>query len=854
MIGPYRLMELRERGATTEVHLAWDTRLNQRVELTRMPLLRRADDEETWRRFLEVMRRLTGLQHPSLQVPTGFASPSADAAWFVTDHADGERLRDLMERTGRLPWRVMALLLHEVATPLAWAHGHGVAHGRLAPERVIVEPTGRVTLGPLDVAARVLLGAGAGPDDAAALYDDVPYVAPEALAGGAPTMKGDLFSLGAMAWEMVTGRRLFGSSEDVRRHARAQRMAPDPGELVEGLPLHLRRLIQALLAVDPELRPTDARFVRDKLTEVLRGAGLNDPRASLREWLEREGRAEGRPRSETRPGFKGPAARTGDRRREVTGPGTSPPTEPYMAAVGASEVDETPAEEGVASGADLWTEPAARHEIPERSTLRVAALLALLVVALGVGLWIVFRQGDEGGGAAGRSARVEGATAPAPATTKVSRQLPPEADVEAVGAPPRDRAEAFTRKAESLLEAGNASLAEDMAREGLEQGGEDDSGLKLSLGRALAEQGRVDAAVEALLAADEEEVGATRGHVEAGFALAQAGRCEDALPIFDEAARRGLDSAELHKLTGNCHLLVGDPEEAIASLEVAEAKTQGDLDVLVPLATALEQAGRLEEARGYLERALEVAPEARRVHVALARIEAKTGQGGRAVARLDGTEDPDAPADPDALEVRAHAAFEAGRYGAAAKAYRRAIEAAGEDADPDLVRNYAVAMDRAGYTRAAIDAYRDAVDRIPDDPELSHRLGVLLAEEGRHRAAIRALEDALRADPGRWKARFRKGLSELESGQPEDAARTFGEVVEQRPSDVAALQNLGKAQVDADRREAALETFGRLADLRPDDPSPVLTMAALAQRMERTEEASRLLREACNRGAREACE
>ena len=117
-----------------------------------------------------------------------------------------------------------------------------------------------------------------------------------------------------------------------------------------------------------------------------------------------------------------------------------------------------------------------------------------------------------------------------------------------------------------------------------------------------------------------------------------------------------------------------------------------------------------------------------------------------------------------------------------------------------------------------------------------------------------SLQAALDTEPNRHKARFELGLVELQQGHNREAAAAFEEVVRQRPKDRAALQNLLKARTAAGDHAAALEAAGRMHAAYPKDAPTLLTMAALLQSMDRDDEATALMTDACAKGMQEACQ
>ncbi|MCB9787744.1 MAG: tetratricopeptide repeat protein [Deltaproteobacteria bacterium] len=864
MIGPFRLMELRRSSLAGDVHVAWDSRLNERVLVTVIPKL--APDGpgiagRGFNHFIAAMRRLSGLRNPLLLLPTEFASPSGHEAWYATEFAEGVLLRELISRSRKLPWRQAAMILHEMAAALAPAHGRGIAHGQLSPDHALLERTGRVVLDGFDVLARV---AFAEAEDGASVdlvevFEQPQYVAPENLLLRPPSLLGDVFSLGAVAYEMLTGAPPFASGAAILAHVQARRSAPDPTN-AEDLPAAFRELVREMLSARAEQRPADAAAVRDRVDRLLREFLIHDVRASLGASFQRmpgvfgrDPATVGEPEQGSPPKTKARKPRSKKRPEPDGGRGDGKP---------GGKGEAVAASGGIPSelAAQLMSEPMSRDETTERSASSMALWLIGAMLLAGAGLAYAL-YGDQLASPAERGAR-EGA-----GTVLVAAQATPPMQVldpaiPLAEPPPEDPVEEGKYKAASLLRSGKDELAETQALLALDEGGQRDPELLRLLAASLAEQGKLDEAVRAWLAADDADgSSATQGHLDAGFALAKAERCDAALPIFEEAKGRGLDSARLYTLIGNCQLVLGRNEEAVGSLRSAVERAPEDLDGLLPLALALSNLGKGAEASRVYERVLAIDPDNPQARRVMTRLEAVSGDPLRALAALRENAEGDEAATGEVagrgggdLELEAFAAFRAGRYGQAIDAYRRAIEAAGEGVSPAMLKNYAVALEAAGKAGEAGAAYRRAMAAAPGDAELPYLLGRIRAAQGARGEAMALYEDALRKGPDQSKVRFELGVLQLEAGRNEAAAKSFGVLARQEPGNLDVLQNLGKAQIEAGQAAEAVATFERMAELRPDDPGPVLTAAALMQRMGRGEEASAALQEACRRGAQEACE
>ncbi|MDP6945498.1 MAG: tetratricopeptide repeat protein [Myxococcota bacterium] len=411
-------------------------------------------------------------------------------------------------------------------------------------------------------------------------------------------------------------------------------------------------------------------------------------------------------------------------------------------------------------------------------------------------------------------------------------------------------------KAEALVGAKQYKLAQRVVETALKTGDDEEGVLRMLLGRSLEGQGRLKEAVSAYVASDGKTMRRVKGHLRAGVLVAIDGRCPEALPLFLAAAAREQASAEILKHMGNCKLIVGDLTGALETLEQAYAADDSDLDIVVPLAQALERSGDVVRAKEMYRQALGIKHGDQRAKMGLARIEGATSRDTLVVELGEGTQtetEIEAQIDVEALEVAAHAAFREGKYATASRLYGEAVKALGDEASASLLRNRAVALHKAGQGPPAIRAYEAALAASPQDAELHYLLGTLLASQGRNSQARRALRAALEREPSRWKARFELGLLELRQGRHREAAEVFETLTRQRPDDRSAWQNLVKARTEAGDRQGALEALSRMHSAHPRDAQTLLTMVALLQTMDRDEEASALLTDACSNGIQEAC-
>ncbi len=893
LLGPYRLVELKASGPSCDVWTAWDTQLNRRVEVRLLPRLARTaqSGEVLFKAFVDEVQRWSQLRHVAVQIPIDQAPLHADEAWYVTEVVEGAiPVRRLIDASQRLPWTHAAMIVHEIAATLSLVHQRGLVHGHLRPAAVLLQLRGRVLLAEIGLSLQVLVRTGvAAFEGIGSVADQRIYLSPEALAMKEQDARSDVFSLGVLAFEMLTGQLPFATEADVRALTRPGAAVPDPGRVVGHLPPGLRALVQDMLAPQPSQRPESMSVVLEQLRYLLARDGLSDVREALRDAFRRQAHlfsddplaaagarpllSDDGPEAERaaapvdKPSLKRQTARMGAPRKQLEGTRgatatlAGPPRAAPPARDGGSEA-ERPARsvrrntESMVAPAprpspikDILADAKAAPTRPERASPERAAwvLVALLLAGLGGAGWAVLREPP-------RAADLP--AAPAPQRTALVDREPGgharfagEREGDPTPAPPRpdDPAEAALDKARAAMKLGQWNLAEAHARDALALRDGLDPELHGVLAEALERQGRVDDAVASWLALDAQDLRATRGHEQAGRLLAEAGRHDEALVPLKEAFARGAESAELLRRLAVSHLARGEEREAEAALTRATALGEDDPEALVALATLLERRGDRAGARPLYEAALAQAPDLETARAGLARVATAEGRPAEALALLDGAPGGEA----GTLLAQADAAFRAGRFSQAADLFGEVARMDGQ-ATATVLRNWAVALERAGRSREAIAAYQAAAAASPGDAEVQFLLGRLLARAGQRQAAIAALERAAAASPG-WEPPFELGLLAVEAGDWRGAARAFQATLARHPDHLPSLQNLGRAQVELGEAAAAVDTFRRVARLTSDDPAPLLTAAALLQRMQRIDEMNAALAEACRRGASQAC-
>ena len=277
-LGPYEVLSTLGTGGMAEVYRAHDNRLGRDIAL-KVVNEALAGDPELVRRFEQEARLAGSLNHPNLVAVYDFGIHEG-APYFITELLKGESLRERLSR-GRIPVDTALDWGAQLAEGLAAAHAQGIVHRDVKPENVFITSDGHVKLldfgiaklaegsraeGPHGLLEDTVTPSG-GETRTGAILGTPAYMSPEQVRGEAVDTRTDIFSLGSVLYEMLSGRRPFPGGSLVESGHAILHDEPPP---LENVSPALGQLMRRCLSKEPEARLQSARDLAFAL-EMLRG-------------------------------------------------------------------------------------------------------------------------------------------------------------------------------------------------------------------------------------------------------------------------------------------------------------------------------------------------------------------------------------------------------------------------------------------------------------------------------------------------------------------------------------------------------------------------------------------------------
>ena len=303
-IGPYEILAPLGAGGMGEVYRARDAKLGREIAVKVLPAAV-GDDLARRQRFEQEARSASALNHPNIL--TIYDIGEADGVLYIAmELVEGKTLRELLAAGEPLPTKRLLDLGVQVAEGLAKAHAAGIVHRDLKPENLMVSRDGYVKILDFGLAkltesaaasdASVLPTAVAAPTEPGTVLGTAGYMSPEQASGQPVDYRSDQFSLGAILYEMATGKRAFQRKTGAETLTAIIREEPEPlAQAAPKAPAPVRWIVERLLAKDPDERyastrdlARDIKSIRDHLTETAASGALEPAapaKAPRRGWL-----------------------------------------------------------------------------------------------------------------------------------------------------------------------------------------------------------------------------------------------------------------------------------------------------------------------------------------------------------------------------------------------------------------------------------------------------------------------------------------------------------------------------------------------------------------------------------------
>lgn len=258
----YRIQERLGAGGMAVVYRAYDLTLERTVAVK---ILRKdySNDPDFRQRFHEEAKAAANLSHPNIVTVHDFGL-YADQLFIVMEYVPGTDLKSLLKQRGRFSPEEAVALMIQACAGIGHAHRKGLVHCDIKPHNFLVTPDQHLKVVDFGI-ARALSTISAN-ERSEVVWGSPQYFSPEQAAGGAPSPASDVYSLGVVLYELLTGRLPFQAStpsELARLHREA--LPPSPRRYNPAIPLPLEQIILKVLSKEPSARYRTA----DQLGKVL---------------------------------------------------------------------------------------------------------------------------------------------------------------------------------------------------------------------------------------------------------------------------------------------------------------------------------------------------------------------------------------------------------------------------------------------------------------------------------------------------------------------------------------------------------------------------------------------------------
>jgi serine/threonine-protein kinase len=267
----YQLQKLIATGGMASIYEALDIRLDRSVAVKIMhPHL--ANDEEYVARFIREAKAAASLSHPNVVAiqDQGWNEGGVPAVFLVMELIDGFTLREYIHEKGALSVKESLRYFSPVISALVAAHKLGIVHRDIKPENILISKDGRVKVADFGLARAATSGATMT-IESSTILGSVSYLSPEQVARGVSDARSDVYALGIVLFEMLTGQRPFEGDSPIQiAYKHVNERVPAPSTLKSGIPESIDQIVLKATAPNPDQRYRDASELERDIQKVER--------------------------------------------------------------------------------------------------------------------------------------------------------------------------------------------------------------------------------------------------------------------------------------------------------------------------------------------------------------------------------------------------------------------------------------------------------------------------------------------------------------------------------------------------------------------------------------------------------
>jgi len=252
------------------IYHALDLRLDRQVAVKIMhPHL--ANDEDFVNRFIREAKAAATLSHPNIVAiqDQGWNEGGVPAVFIVMEYIEGFTLRDVINDQGALSATETLRYFAPVVSAMAAAHKHGILHRDIKPENILISKDGRVKIADFGLAKGAEIGSTLTVESSVIL-GSVSYLSPEQVQRGVSDVRSDVYSLGIVLFEMLTGKKPFDGESPIQiAYMHVNENIPAPSTLTPSVPPELDEIVLKAAANNPDKRYKDAGAMQEQVLAVL---------------------------------------------------------------------------------------------------------------------------------------------------------------------------------------------------------------------------------------------------------------------------------------------------------------------------------------------------------------------------------------------------------------------------------------------------------------------------------------------------------------------------------------------------------------------------------------------------------